>query len=95
MVRAKQVNQKFQFLGLSDHPARFLDICLSCYGVLLNFWSFFLYLRVLLHDTPSLVLFIDACERSNRECLVVLVGLGDLSCAKFDLVYYVIFGRIS
>ena len=28
---------------------------------LLNFWSFFLNLSVVVHNTPSLVLFIDAC----------------------------------
>ena len=28
---------------------------------LLNFWSFYLHLSVVLHDTPGLILFIGAC----------------------------------
>ena len=58
-------------------------------------WSLFLYLSVVLHDTPSLVLFIDACQRLNREIFVSQVGFGDLSTSKFYLVYWAIYQKIS
>ena len=40
---------------------------------LLNFWSFYLYLSVVLHSTPGLILFIGGYLRLNREFLVALV----------------------